>query len=370
MKELASTGARAKLTDVAKVAGVSLATASRALNQPNIVRPEIRARVLRAVQALGYTPDRTAKALSSGRSHIVGAVVPTLGNAIFADGVEALQDQLDAQGYTLLLSNSQYDRQKELRQVQALLEHGVDGLILVGDGFLPEVASLIRQHSVPAVVTYVCVSQHGLPAVGIDNAEAAAKMTRYLLELGHREFGVVANTALPNDRSKARLSGMLAAMAEAGVGLRRGAQVEVARPTIANGRRAFDAIRTANPDITALLCTTDALAVGAIAEAQRLGMRVPADLSVVGFDDVELASEVDPPLTTVNVPAGEISRIAADHLLSAIAGNAIPPSTRLPAPLILRDSTAPSPPAVAAGRGAKEGRTRTTATTKARRVSA
>jgi LacI family transcriptional regulator len=364
MKDRLPEGARAKLTDVAKEAGVSLATASRALNQPKIVRPEIRERVLKAVQSLGYTPDRTAKALSSGRSHIVGAVVPTLGNAIFADGVEALQDQLETQGYTLLLSNSQYDRHKELRQVQALLEHGVDGLVLVGDGFLPEVVSLVRQYDVPTVVTYVCASRHGLPAIGIDNAEAAAKMTRYLLELGHREFGVVSNTALPNDRSQARLSGMLAAMTEAGVRLRRGAHVEVARPTIANGRRAFDAIRTANPNITALLCTTDALAVGAIAEAQRLSVCVPADLSVVGFDDVELASEVDPPLTTVNVPAIEISRIAAGHLLSAISGNAIPLSTRLPAPLILRDSTAVSAALAGAGRTVTKRRPQATAGTK------
>src|ERR1700731_3554436 len=111
--------ARAKLADVARQAGVSLATASRALNQPDIVSPAVRDRVLRAVATLAYEPDRMAKALSSGRSHTIGAVVPTLGNAIFADGVEALQDRLGESGYTLLLSNSQYDPDKELRQVKA-----------------------------------------------------------------------------------------------------------------------------------------------------------------------------------------------------------------------------------------------------------
>ena len=140
----AATIERAKLTDVARVANVSLATASRVLNQPVIVSPEVRERVLAAVQALSYTPDRMARALSSGRSFIVGAVVPTLGNAIFADGVEALQDRLGDLGYTLLLSNSQYNQQKELEQVKALLEHGVDGLVLVGDTFKPEMVSLIR----------------------------------------------------------------------------------------------------------------------------------------------------------------------------------------------------------------------------------
>ena len=127
---------RPKLTDVAKLANVSLATASRALAQPNLVRPEVRERVRQAVDALGYAPDRMAKALSSGKSHTIGAVVPTLGNAIFADGVEALQERLEQLGYILLLSNSQYDQQKEYRQIRALLEHGVDGLILVGNNFL------------------------------------------------------------------------------------------------------------------------------------------------------------------------------------------------------------------------------------------
>ena len=334
---------RAKLADVARQAEVSLATASRALNQPEIVRPEIRERVIRAVEELGYTPDRMARGLSSGRSHIVGAIVPTLGNAIFADGIEAIQDQLAGRGYTLLLANSQYDQQRELGQVRAFLEHGVDGLVLVGDSFAPEVLALVRQHEVAVVTTYVSSSRNGLPAIGIDNAEATYKLTRYLLELGHRDFAIMSNTALSNDRSQARLEGMLTALGEAGAKPRKGSIVEVTQPTISNGRRAFAALWAADPTITAVLCTTDALAVGAIAEARRMTLSVPGDLSVVGFDDVEIAREFDPALTTVNVPAREISRLAADHLLAAIAGDPIPATTRLPAPLIVRDSAGPVP---------------------------
>ena len=204
---------RAKLADVARLAKVSLATASRALNQPEIVGPAVRERVQNAVETLAYTPDRTAKALSSGKSHIIGAVVPTLGNAIFADGVEALQDRLSERGYTLLLSNSQYDQEKELRQIRALLEHGVDGLVLVGDSFASDALPLIRQHGIPFVTTYVCASQHDIPAIGIDNPHATEDMTRYLHKLGHREFAIIANTALPNDRSRARLEGMISALA-------------------------------------------------------------------------------------------------------------------------------------------------------------
>ena len=330
---------RAKLEDVARLAKVSLATASRALNQPSIVRPVVRERVRKAAEKLSYAPDRMAKALSSGKSHTIGAVVPTLGNAIFADGVEALQERLGERGYILLLSNSQYDKEKELRQVRALLEHGVDGLVLVGDNFAPEVIPLIQQHRIPFVTTYVCTSKNGVPAIGIDNFQATYKMTRYLMELGHREFAIVANTALPNDRSQARLEGMLAALAEGGVHLMRNSIVETDQPSIVNGRRAFASLLAVNPRLSAILCTTDALAVGVLAEAHRSGIRVPQDMSIVGFDNVEMAAEVDPPLTTINVPAAEISRLAADYLISAIEGNAIPMTTKLAATLIIRDST-------------------------------
>lgn len=330
---------RPRLVDVARLAGVSLATASRALNQPEIVRPAIRERVQEAVMTLAYSPDRMAKALSSGKSRIIGAIVPTLGNAVFAHGVEALQERLGERGYTLLLSNSQYDPERELRQVGAFLEQGVDGMVLVGDLFAPEVLPLIKRRGVPLVTTYVCASRHGIPAIGIDNSGATRETTEYLLGLGHRRFAIVANTALPNDRSQARLEGMLSALSDHGIHVAPNSIVEVTLPTIANGRRAFVTLLAANPRLTAILCTTDALAVGALAEARNLGIRIPKDLSVVGFDDVEIAAEVDPPLTTVNVPAAEISRLAADRLVSAIAGNSVPMMTQLAARLIIRGST-------------------------------
>ncbi|MBN9073954.1 MAG: substrate-binding domain-containing protein [Rhizobiales bacterium] len=335
--------ARAKLADVAHLAKVSLATASRALNQPAMVRPEIRERVLVAVQMLGYTPDRMAKALSSGRSHTVGAVVPTLGNAIFADGVEALQERLGERGYTLLLAHSQYRPDREFLQVKAMIEHGVDGLVLVGDTFAAETMPLIRSRNVAAVTTYVCTSRNNLPAIGIDNRQAAYEATRHVLSLGHHEFAVIANTSLPNDRSQARMEGMLQAIAEEGIRLTSSRIVEAAQPTITSGREAFDRLRKAHPSVTAYLCTTDAMAVGVVTQALRAGLRVPRDISVIGFDDVEIAAEIDPPLTTVRVPTVEIGTLAADHLIGLIEGIAPPLTTRLDASLVIRGSTAAAP---------------------------
>jgi LacI family transcriptional regulator len=339
----AATIERAKLTDVARVANVSLATASRVLNQPVIVSPEVRERVLAAVQALSYTPDRMARALSSGRSFIVGAVVPTLGNAIFADGVEALQDRLGDLGYTLLLSNSQYNQQKELEQVKALLEHGVDGLVLVGDTFKPEMVSLIRQRGTPCVSTYGAQSRNGFPSIGIDNRAATFELTRYLLDLGHREFGIISNTALSNDRSQARLAGIGEALTGFGLTLEAERIIEIEKPIVANGRAGLRKLLEVQPAITAVVCTTDALAVGAVAAARSFGREVPSDLSISGFDDVEIAAETDPPLTTVRVPASPIGRAAAENLVRAIRGEGLPINILFPARIMIRGSTSKAP---------------------------
>jgi LacI family transcriptional regulator len=330
---------KSKLEDVAKRAGVSLATVSRVLNHPSIVRPELREKVARAVAELSYTRDGAARALASRRSHTIGAVVPTLGISIFAEGVEALQNRLSEHGYTLLLANSQYDPGKEIQEVRTLLERGVDGIVLVGDASSREVHELVRQHAVPVVITYVARSKRGLPAIGIDNAAATREMTRYLISLGHREFGVIANVPASNDRSRARLEGVVETLADQGISLPRSRVVRTSQ-SLAHGRMGLRQLVEAYPQITALVCTTDTLAAGAMAEARAMGINVPGSLSITGFDDIEISAQLDPPLTTVAIPVAEIGRAAADHLVNAIAGLPISSAIELPFRLVIRGTTA------------------------------
>lgn len=335
---------KAKLSDVASLANVSASTVSRVLNQPDIVRPEIRERVQKAIDMLDYTPDRMAKALSSGRSHTIGTVVPTIGgSAIFSDGVEALQDELETLGYSLIVSSSRYDIDREFQQIKTLLDYGAAGLVLVGDTFSPDALRLIKKQGIPTVTTYTNKSRHGIPAIGIDNRAAGREITRLLLKLGHKKFGIIANTALQNDRSQARLDGVREALAEAGVPLPLNNVVEVELPTIENGRRGLAGLLEIETVPTAIICTTDALALGAMSEARRKGLHIPDDLSVVGFDDIDVAAESDPALTTVKNPAAEIGRIAADYLNRAMNGQPIPLETELPASLSIRSSTAITP---------------------------
>lgn len=329
-----------KIEDVAKKANVSPATVSRVLNHPEIVRPELRDRVMRYITDLSYTPDSAARALKSGRMRTIGAIVPTLGLGIFAEGVEALQNRLSESGYTLFVANSQYDQRREFQETQNFIERGIDGIVLVGSSHARELRSLVDQARVPVITTYVSRASAGMPAIGIDNECATRELTGYLLSLGHTRFGTIANIPPFNDRSRARLEGIQCALTAAGIQLEP-SQVISADHSLAQGRSALRQLLTVHPETTAVICTTDTLAIGAMAEARKIGLSVPRDISITGFDDVELAAQVDPPLTTISVPATEIGRGAADYLINAIAGGPVPKSVLLPYRLVVRSSTAP-----------------------------
>lgn len=332
---------RVKIEDVARKANVSPATVSRVLNHPEIVRPELRDKVMRHITDLSYTRDSAARALKSGRMRTVGVIVPTLALGIFAEGVEALQNRLSESGYTLFIANSQYDQRRELQELQSLIERGIDGIVLVGGSHGRELRALIEQAGVPVITTYVSKAAGGIPAIGIDNESATREMTEYLLRLGHVRFGAIANVvAASNDRSRARLEGIQRALSDAGLPLKP-TQIIKADYSLAQGRSALRQLLTDHPDTTAVICTTDTLAIGAMAEARKIGVAVPATLSITGFDDVELAAQMDPPLTTVSVPAAEIGRGAADYLINAIAGSPLPRSVLLPYRLVMRSSTGP-----------------------------
>jgi LacI family transcriptional regulator len=330
---------RVKIEDVAREANVSPATVSRVLNHPEIVRSELRDKVAKAISKLSYTRDSAARALKSGRMRTIGAIVPTLGLSIFAEGVEAMQNRLSESGYTLLIANSQYDQRRELQELQSLIERGVDGIALVGSSHGPELRALIEQAGVPVITTYVVKAQAGIPAIGIDNEAATRELTKFLLDLGHTAFAAIVNIPPSNDRSRARLDGIQRTLARAGIVLKP-SQIIRADHSLAQGRSGLRQIINDHPGTTAIICTTDTLAIGAMAEARKMGLAVPHALSITGFDDVELASQVDPPLTTISVPAAEIGRGAADYLINAIGGMPIPKSVKVPYRLIIRSSTA------------------------------
>ena len=333
--------AMAILADVARRAGVSAATVSRVLNHPAKVSAEIRERVGRAMSELDYVRDGAARALASRHSLTIGHVVPTLGIGIFAAGVDALQRRLEEFGYQLLVAASDYDEVKEARQVRALIERGVDGIALVGHRHAPEVYEMLRSRKLPYVNSYQFDGRNPHPCIGFDNRSGAFNLTGHLVDHGHRRFGIITAPPGLNDRIAARLKGILDCLGEHGIAASARHIVEVPQTIIA-GRGATRALLAAHPGITAICCTTDTLAVGALCECRELGVGVPEDVSVTGFSDLEIVSQLDPPLSTVRIPTDQIGTRIADFLLDRIAGKTGPNKVELEASVVIRGSTGPA----------------------------
>lgn len=328
------------LSDVAKHAGVSTATVSRCLNAPGKVRERVRRQVSAAIAELGYVPSGAARALASKRTGTIGAVIPTLDSAIFARGIQSLQKRLSRAGYRLLLASSNYLVAQEAEEVRALVLGGVDGLALVGTDHDPGVYQLLQNRNIPYVHTWTHGSEDQHPCVGFDNRAAAYRMTRHLLDLGHRNFAVIAGVTRNNNRATERLRGVCDALSSAGIALA-DSHILQRHYSLAAGREALAQCMALSTKPTAVLCGNDVLAIGALFGAQALGISVPGMLSITGYDNLPIASQVVPALTTVDVPAKLMGRLAAEYLISRIDGVATPEKTELPADVVLRDTTAP-----------------------------
>ena len=343
------------LEDVARDAGVSTATVSRTLNLPGAVRPVLRERVLAAVARLGYVAHAGARAMTLRRSGTVGVVVPTIDNAIFASGLQAFQRRMAQAGQVVLLAFSDYDPAQEEAQVQALLSRGVDALALTGVSQRPDLLDRLARRGLPWVHTGAFPGPAGAACVGFGNRAAIARAVHYLLHLGHRRIGMVAGVTACNDRAADRVAGVREALAMAGLGLAAPHLCE-ARYTLADARVATGQILAGAAPPTALLCGNDVLAFGAMLECAARGLDVPGDLSVVGFDDLDLARQWRPALTTVHVPTEVLWTQAADYLLARLDGSVTAVLQReVEVELVVRDSTGPvpgGPPATATRRAA------------------
>lgn len=329
------------LRDVARLAGVSTATVSRVLSGSAAVSEEKRLAVERACDELGYVLNGAARALSSNRSMTIGAVVPTIETQTFARALTHFQRRVHDAGYTLFLANSHFDPELELREVQSLLEHGIDALMVVGNRHHPKMWTQIDRKGIPCVQTWSLDPER--PSVGFDNRSAGRGITDHLLRLGHTRIAVIIGSPASNDRGSSRLDGIHERLREDGLALRPDWLFENVF-TIDDGRRAMSSLLEGVERPTAVLCGTDLSAFAALLTASAKGLLVPRDLSVVGFNDYDYAAHLSPPLTTVRVPLDRIGSSAADYLLSRLAGQpAMASPLCVDTELVVRGSTGPAP---------------------------
>jgi LacI family transcriptional regulator len=325
------------LDDVAKAAGVSTATVSRCLNSPDRVVERTRTRVMAAVEELGYTPNFGARVMAAKRTFTIGAIIPTMENAIFARGLQAFQEELHARGYTLLVSSSAYQPKVEEEQIRALIARGADGLLLIGYDRDASVYEYLERQQVPALIAWAFSETHKRPAIGFDNRASMRMLAENVIAHGHHKIGVISALTKGNDRAAQRLLGIKDALTQAQLDADALPIIETPYE-IENGGTALAQLMNENPDLTAVMCGNDVLGVGALLRAKQMGINVPSALSITGFDDIELARIVSPQLTTVHVPHRQMGQQAAIELTALVEKTSAGKSVELASHVVLRES--------------------------------
>jgi LacI family gluconate utilization system Gnt-I transcriptional repressor len=311
-------GGAVRMHDVARLAGVSPITVSRALNQPDKLSEATRRRVAEAIARVGYVPNLTAGSLASNRSRIIAAIVPTIANSIFADTMQGLSDGLARDDYQLLLGQTGYSEATEDQLIRAFLGRRPDALVLTGIGRSAATRALLRNAGIPIVETWDLADDPLDLLVGFSNRDAGKAMADYLSGRGYRRIAFVGST---DERSQARRAGFeqaLGPMRAIGVTLEGQASVPA-------GRAALHSVMTQAPDVRAIFFSTDVLAIGALLECRRLGWAVPERIAIAGLGDLPLAAEMIPALTTIEIRGYAIGERAARMLVQRLSGEAVEP---------------------------------------------
>ena len=297
---------------------------------------------MQAVEQLGYVRNGAARALASRRTFSVGAVYPTLHNPAFADSIHALQQTLWGFGYQLVVASHEYVDEREYEVVRSIVERGVDGLILVGAEHDQQVFDLVRHRKLPLVLTWSLEHPSYGYTVGFSNRQAAYDLTRAVLAKGHKDIAVVCGSRKHNERARQRVSGTADAMADHGLKLREDWIVE--QPlSVEGGKLAMRHILAMAQRPTAVMCNTDTLAIGALHECRMHGVAVPDEMSITGYDDIELASLTIPPLATVHIPTAQMGTLSARRLVGLIEDRDLGETPALSHEVILRESLGSAP---------------------------
>lgn len=327
------------IRDVAKAAGVSVATVSRYLHHPEKVRQATGRRVAAAIETMGYRPNFLARNFRTNRSYALLVLVPDISNPFFSEVIKGIENVAAEQGYSVLLGDTSYRKEREEEYAQIAATKRADGLIQLSGRIPKPVEEIVSAGALPFVSA--CEGVPGFPElnVGIDNIDAARRLTEHLIGLGHRSIGIITGPK-NNQHTKARLEGFHRAM--------KAAQTPVEVAFIAEGdyslRSGYNAISRyiseGRPD--AVFCFSDQMAIGALRRLTEKGISVPGDISLAGFDNLEMTQYTIPALTTVSQPARILGEEAAKLLFEQINGN--PPAggaLELAADIIVRESTGP-----------------------------
>jgi LacI family transcriptional regulator len=308
------------MADVAREAGVSLMTVSRAMNNKDGINPETRTHILEIIRKLGYRPSSIARSLVTQRTGSIGLIVPDVSNPYFSGIAHGVAEIANEHDLSVLLCDTEEEPQHELDFLNVLEEKQVDGLLIAAPRQISEsLVPLLKRHPNVVVINRVFDEALGFAASGyvINDDLAGGKMAAHLLiERGHREIGFLAGPSTSYG-SRRRHQGYRIELEQAGIAYNP-KYIRYCPPTVTGGRDAAVQLLTENPKISAIFCFNDMVAIGALQAGPQVGRRVPEDLSIVGYDDIPMASWVTPALTTCKVPFEEMGRLATRLLIDQI----------------------------------------------------
>ncbi len=310
-----STPKAATLHDVAREAGVSLITASRALSKPALVSEKTIERVRGAVSRTGYIPNLLAGGLKSKRSMTVAGLVPVISVPQFLPTVRALTETLDAAGYQLLLGQSGYDHSREEKLLNTMISRRPDGIVVTGLVHSPAAREQLQRLGIPVVETWDLSDRPVDMMVGFSHVKVGSAIAGFFLSRGWQRLGIATGD---DHRAMMRCQGFLAA-----VGHEVPSAIVPAPSSLERGRRALVELLEKDPHIEAVYCSSDGFAHGLMIEARSRGLRIPQDLAVCGFGDADFAAHIDPSLTTAHIDGAEIGRLAAQLIIDRCAGKPI-----------------------------------------------
>ena len=342
----------ATIGDVARRAGVSTATVSRVLAGLGGARAETRERVLDAARDLGYRPSGVARSLKRRTTQTLGLIITDIENPFFPQLVRAVEDVAREHGFALLLCNATDDPDREASYLDLLVDRRVDGVVIAVSGLGARHGEWLAEPPLPVVLVNTMAPGLPHPSIASDSVDGGRQAAAHLLDLGHRRLGVITAGARNAD-APARLAGVRKALGA--YGLDAGAvPVVVGDPDVGGGEAALYRLLELAPDTTGVIAYNDLVAIGAMRGIRASGRTVPADISVIGFDDVSIAAYTDPPLTTIAQAIGELGRWAVERLVERLAGadadrgtgqgaDHAASGTVLPVRLIARGSSGPPP---------------------------
>lgn len=306
----------ASIKDVAREAGVSIATVSRVLNDVDVVNEETKKKVQDAIKKLGYRPNIVARSLKTQKSRTIGIIIPDISNQFYPEIVRGAEDVSNIYNYNIMLCNTDLDLDKEMEYLRVLKEKMVDGVIYMSNSLEPEIIELVKNLQLPVVLVETTDKQNTFPSVTIDNEKAALEATDYLIKKGNKNIAYIGMHEDAVNAAAFRFSGYKAAIEENGIKFNENL-------CFFGGLKAHDGYEGINAiiknnDIDAVFCASDEIAMGAVNALREYGMRVPEDIDVMGFDDIYSASIFYPKLTTVVQPMYDMGSVGMRMLIKLI----------------------------------------------------